>query len=566
MPLSCLIALTLAFQVKGDELASPKSGGYITVSQCQKHLETFGCTQFFQESNTPVEYRLTCSASQGLSIDAKEFLAQEILSLKTCAVGGGEATWDLVSLLWKIPIGAYDLIKQGAKANAEFNAKEAAKDAILEKYYDECGKSEDCRIETLVAASEGRHTAKDYQHFRGPAISGANLNHFVKVAQYSANKRKISENSEKIRQVIFSEPDSPARDQKIRDINPQWKSSDEATHESKALAALLQDFFKKQGQKLMCYSKPARQEMICYGLASLFAPGAALKMAEKSKLLLATKKGAEILKTDQQVTRIETAAPREAVVSNALEKFPNLSNRLRSLEGQTPKEASILKAKQIPFYDSRKFRAISDEEMLKRSEQLSPVIEKSIVSVYNTLGNQALTETYFKKLFSDSAAHMARRGKPGDLKLLAEGKIDPDVIAAILVKRAKARGDTQFTNLTRDELKVGKLVTESDAIRAPNFKQYEAFRQAIKGPFFDSALSSNYRAAHGSLSHLVQRDMVYDAVVSSTNGQPQVFWNFLGSKKGVHWWVDLFDSGSTASFRKPEHVQKFIYHELGGAM
>jgi hypothetical protein len=314
---SAMFVLLTSQVEAADELASRTSGGYLTVGQCQKHLDSFGCNDFFQSSNVPAESRLTCSASQGAFTDAKDLLAQEISALGHCTWGGGEAAYEMVSLLWKIPIGAYDLAKEGIRARKS----QADQTQIAQKFYDECAKTLDCRQEVLLSAN-GK-VSEDYtanvKTLAAKEMSGSLLQKLAKGATLRAKTRRFSEASEKIRAILVTESDTPERDRKIREIYPEWREGQEPSHEAKSVAALLQEFFKKQGQKLMCYSKPARQEMICYGLASIFAPGAALKMAEKSKLLLASNKAAEVKKL-QQATRAEEVAAKDAYAVAASEK------------------------------------------------------------------------------------------------------------------------------------------------------------------------------------------------------------------------------------------------------
>ena len=61
---------------------------------------------------------------------------------------------------------------------------------------------------------------------------------------------------------------------------------------------------------------------------------------------------------------------------------------------------------------------------------------------------------------------------------------------------------------------------------------------------------------------MIQRDIVHDVVENGTNGNPQRFYTFLGSKKGVHWWVDLFDAGDQSGFHSPENISKWITHKM----
>src|SRR5690606_14237680 len=111
------------------------------------------------------------------------------------------------------------------------------------------------------------------------------------------------------------------------------------------------------------------------------------------------------------------APPKKAVAPKTLfAQYPNLQKTIDNIKINDG--ISISHPREIPFDKSNDFRPVKDAEMLKRAEGLPPNIQKTIVGVYNSLGDKKVLEPYFKNLVKESAEWMAKKGRPQDLELL----------------------------------------------------------------------------------------------------------------------------------------------------
>ena len=139
-----------------------------------------------------------------------------------------------------------------------------------------------------------------------------------------------------------------------------------------------------------------------------------------------------------------------------------------------------------------------------------------------------------------------------------EMAVSERAISVTLIRRLKARGDTKFTKIINKDmqsgnyLKFGKKDIDKEAIKTEN----GAFREAIRtGPFIDTIFRPFKN--HGAYAHMIERDILYRPLQKPLNNNHKKFYDYLGSKKGITFWADLFDSGSTTgtrSYTRPENV------------
>ena len=201
--------------------------------------------------------------------------------------------------------------------------------------------------------------------------------------------------------------------------------------------------------------------------------------------------------------------------------------------------------------------------MIERSHLLPKEISESIVGAYNALNDREGIKSYYKKLYQEVVERMLKKGKPSELILLARGEISQQALNVVLVQRLKQRGDNKFSAFVEDgfndKLKYPKGNIDPKTLNS----QGVMFRAAIKhGPFIDKVFDDSNPNSHGAFTHMMQRDITHQAITKATNGNPKVFWDFLGSPKGVNWWVDLFDSANPSSFTRPEAIRKSINDNL----
>ena len=309
-----------------------------------------------------------------------------------------------------------------------------------------------------------------------------------------------------------------------------------------------------------CLNSEAKSKYLCKILGDVFIPPAGIVALIKVGPKLAMKHFPHLKKA---------AAPPKTPQAPSAPKtlfgqYPNLKKTIDgiSIRGGVP----IEHPREMPFENTNQFRPVKDAEMRKRADELPPNIQKTVVGVYNTLGDKKVLETYFKGLVKESAEWMAKRGRPADLELLKKGVVSEHAMSVILIKRFKASGDNQFTTMmprsSDRTISVGAKNIKASDMAGDN----DAFRTAIRtGPFLDRVFESKAgnRYGHGVINHMIQRDIVKDVVKKEMKGNPQEFYNYLGSKKGVNWWSDLFDSGEgTRTFTRPENISEFMHHNV----
>lgn len=318
-----------------------------------------------------------------------------------------------------------------------------------------------------------------------------------------------------------------------------------------------------------CFNNEAKSKYICKLIGDVFIPPAgfvaflkygpeAAKQFPNLKKLFNNKK--EESNRAPEEPNIVVNYPSEAF-ADLVKNYPMLGTKFAKISKALTWRPSINHVREIPYHKTLDFRAVTPEEMLKRAETLDPETAKSVVAAYNALNDQPGLKTYMEKLLVDSAEWMAKKGRPEDLELLKKGVISQQAMAVIIVKRLKERGDTNFTTIHRGKpLSYGKLDIDDNDLLTRN----STFRTAIRtGPFFDyNFQDNNSRLNHGRYSHLMQRDIVSSAISKTTGGKSQEFWNFMGSNKGINYWVDLFDSEDGLSFTRPEVLNSYLMHAM----
>ena len=65
---------------------------------------------------------------------------------------------------------------------------------------------------------------------------------------------------------------------------------------------------------------------------------------------------------------------------------------------------------------------------------------------------------------------------------------------------------------------------------------------------------------------MVQRDLVHESLKSVLGENIDDFYAYLGTTKGINFWVDLFDAGSTnrISFSAPQDLTEVIRQSIIG--
>ncbi len=229
-----------------------------------------------------------------------------------------------------------------------------------------------------------------------------------------------------------------------------------------------------------------------------------------------------------------------------------LEEAFRRFDGQAfdPKVARI---EDIPW-GRNAGGSLSDTQIRTMQTRLSyqpAEIRNATLAVYNRLNDKAAFETYMTKLLQDSIADIRSRGIPAELAALEQGTITRNATLRVLVRRARARGEGNISTIVSESRHPGVTATAKPDSNA-------GFRDAVgQGPFFDKPFGEQ---RHGVDMHFLQRDFVSDAVSTATNGNPKMFWDFLGSPRGINYWVPLFDASQTSAvtLASPE----LLHHQI----
>ena len=216
----------------------------------------------------------------------------------------------------------------------------------------------------------------------------------------------------------------------------------------------------------------------------------------------------------------------------------------------------------LPLSRSKQFRPLSNDDLIARFKTLDPKIQKAIMVTYNTLNDEQYMRSYLKGLFQDSFIWMRENNAPELIKKnLENSTVTERSIAVTLIRRLKARKDTKFTKLIRRDIKTNKFII-SGRHKIPSEEAENsnaAFRAAVRtGPFIDAAFGEF--SGHGAYAHILQRDAIHPKLVEIFGEDVSEFYSFLGSKKGISFWADLFDADDIRrdTFNSPEIVTYFL--------
>jgi hypothetical protein len=194
-----------------------------------------------------------------------------------------------------------------------------------------------------------------------------------------------------------------------------------------------------------------------------------------------------------------------------------------------------------------------EEKLKERLKELDPRQYEAIKAVWNRMNDAQAMSRYTRALAEDAAVEMQKVGGAENLDALARGEVTRNAVLRVLVKRHQAQGNANFSTII-DGAPDGVIATRTKKTRSNS-----NFREAVgQGPFFDKPFGAS---RHGVDAHFLQMDYVSDAIGTATKGNPRLFWDLLGSRKGIGYWVPLFDFGPGApanTFAQPE----FLSHEL----
>ena len=172
------------------------------------------------------------------------------------------------------------------------------------------------------------------------------------------------------------------------------------------------------------------------------------------------------------------------------------------------------------------------------ADEFTAQFKATTVAVYNKLNDRAAFSEYIKKLMNDADQYMRSSGKPVLVEAAKNGEISRNAVLAVLVQRARARGE-KFATL--------------------NSGQDGAFMEKVgRGPFFDKVFKSDGTpGSHGMDAHLIQRDFVADVVTQKMDGKHAEYYRALSQGSGSKVWDAVYDNFDD-SFTSPEFVTRVL--------
>ena len=194
------------------------------------------------------------------------------------------------------------------------------------------------------------------------------------------------------------------------------------------------------------------------------------------------------------------------------------------------------------------------EAMRARLSEVDPRAQEAIKNVWNRMNDPTAFAIYARTLAEDAGVEMLRNGSLRDRDALMRGDLSRNAVLKVLVKRHTLNGNSNFSTIVSGRDK------PFEATRTRKTGSNADFRKAVgQGPFFDKPFTG---LRHGTDTHFLQIDYVADVVAASTNGAPEVFWELLGSRSGILYWVMLFDNRGKDMFGTPEYLS----HQVSGLL
>lgn len=217
---------------------------------------------------------------------------------------------------------------------------------------------------------------------------------------------------------------------------------------------------------------------------------------------------------------------------------------------------------QIPFEKSSNFRpsgTMSDtkNKLISRFHRTDRRFQVAYLEAFNMLNSNSGLKEYLKGLYTESFYWQVQNNQTGKYdKLINAGKIDKNILKTVLFQRLKARDDNNIL-----------VILPENKLKGPNapkdqgkIKDNTGFRYAVgNGPFVEDQGLEFGKANHGSFTHLIQRDIVYPIIKKHYGDDYHQFYEYLGTKKGISFWIDLFDSGIQNSMTRPERLSREVY-------
>ena len=235
--------------------------------------------------------------------------------------------------------------------------------------------------------------------------------------------------------------------------------------------------------------------------------------------------------------RLARGAARLSLATNGSASVAKIPTQSLKSVARANRAASDVRSASGKFSKAEQFEDIGKLGKLP-ADEFTLQFKATTVAVYNKLNDPVAFSEYIKKLMNDADHYMRSSGKPALVEAAKNGEISRNAVLAVLVQRARARGE-KFSTL--------------------NNSQDDAFFEKVgRGPFFDKVFKSDeFPGSHGMDSHLIQRDYVADVVTQKMDGKHAEYYRAISQGNGQKVWDSVYDNFDD-SFNSPEFVNRVL--------
>jgi hypothetical protein len=235
--------------ISGSTEFSPTGNSYAQ-KLCLENYKKNNCEEFFRQNPGRAKDPVDCSHP-----------ANPSAVLAACGSGSWEAAKDTFSSLVNLPIALWSV---GNTPEREAQVR----------FYQTCVRSLECKLALWSEVHGGspdpatEKRLEELDRWQG-----------LEAGLHSGKMLKQAAVNEQVRKILAEETDVAVRNAKIEKLIPGWtlRQSGHSRSLYEAGAAAANHLFKN----IQCQSWATQTEAVCYGLVTILAPGAALKVASK---------------------------------------------------------------------------------------------------------------------------------------------------------------------------------------------------------------------------------------------------------------------------------------------
>ena len=247
-----------------------------------------------------------------------------------------------------------------------------------------------------------------------------------------------------------------------------------------------------------------------------------------------------------------------AHIGEALQKYPAFEKKFEAMRADIV-TSGVFASKDASFLNGsvstpKEVRAAIQEVYKKLNDP------KAMADYSDQLAREALGHMHLNSSARTRAVEFNQHGVAGAYlkdkyttkdELLKKGTLDRQSVLAVLVRRAQDAGENIAIIPSTGSF-------NKNTTRTWKFDNF--YQVPRKGPFFDNEFPRH--GGHGQDIHFLQMDYVRDVIAKATNGNPRLFWDYIGSNRHGHeFWDEVFDSFAR-NYTSPEYLGPLLRQHL----